>query len=217
MNVLAMDGALGSFSTAIARDDRIAASRYEAGNVALERGLSLVEAVFEQAHVAQSDIDRVAVGIGPGRFTGLRIAIAYAKSLAAVWNRPLVPIGSFDLLEHGREFERVLSVVVGRPGVISARYRSGREMRRASGRISDVLDALALSPAGGIELSVVGAPEDVLHAVAERGIIVHSVDPLVTPAAAAAALAAGAGVPAQSLHQVRADYGELPAVTMPKR
>jgi tRNA threonylcarbamoyladenosine biosynthesis protein TsaB len=217
MNVLAMDGALDSFSAAIASDDRIAAWRCEAGNIALERGLSLVDAVFEQAHVTQSEIDRVAVGIGPGRFTGLRIAIAYAKALAAAWNRPLVPIGSFDLLEYGREFARVLSVVVGRPGVISARYRCGPEKRRASGRIADVLDALALSPVPlGGELSVVGAPEDVLHALAERGIIVRSVDPFVTPPAAAAALAAGGCVPAPSLHAVRADYGELPAVTVPK-
>ena len=92
MNVLALDGALGSFSAAIACDGRIAASRSEPGNVALERGLAIVEGTFGQARLTHADIDRLAVGIGPGRFTGLRIAVAYAKSLAAVWDRPLVPI-----------------------------------------------------------------------------------------------------------------------------
>ena len=104
---------------------------------------------------------------------------------------------------------------MGRPGVISARYRVGDEVRRASGRIADVLDDAASILKG--RLDVVGAPEDVLHALAERAVIVRSVDPVVTPAAAAAALAAGTRSPARSLHEVRADYGELPAVTKPRR
>jgi tRNA threonylcarbamoyladenosine biosynthesis protein TsaB len=213
VNVLALDGALGSFSAAIACDDRIAASLSEAGNVALERGLAIVDAVFGQARLTHGDIDRLAVGIGPGRFTGLRIAVAYAKALAAVWNRPLVPVASFDILEYGSTLTRVLCVVEGRPGVISARYREGEEVHRASGQVADVLDELLPQD----DTVVVGAPEDVLHALAERAIIVRSVDPLVTPAAAAAALAASTRSPAKSLHEVRADYGELPAVTKPRR
>jgi tRNA threonylcarbamoyl adenosine modification protein YeaZ len=215
MNVLAVDGALGAFSAAIACGDRIVASRCEPGNIALERGLALVEAVCCDARLQPSEIDRLGVGTGPGGFTGLRIAITYAKSLAAAWSRPLVSISSFDLLEFGSNYDPVLAVVVGRPGVISARYRHGRRSERASGRIADVLDKLPFEAEG--ELSVIGAPKDVLHALAERGIIVHPIDPVVTPAAAAAALAAGSRAPAKSLHEVRADYGELPAVTMPKR
>jgi tRNA threonylcarbamoyladenosine biosynthesis protein TsaB len=214
VNVLAIDGALGAFSAAIARDGRIAASRCEAGSVALERGLVIVEAVLGEAQLNAQQIDRLAVGIGPGGFTGLRIAIAYAKSLAGVWDRPLVPILSFDLLEFGGDFERVLAVVAGRPGVISARYRSESQTRRASGRIDDVLDALLAS--GDAALDVVGAPKDVLHALAERDIIVRSFDPMVTPAAAAAALVASSRTPPKSPHEVRADYGELPAAKPPR-
>src|SRR6516162_3037498 len=160
MIVLAIDGALGGFSTAISRHDRIVASSSETGAVALERGLAMIEAALQRARISKSEIDRLAVGMGPGTFTGLRIAIAYSKSLAAAWKRPLVPISSFDLLEFGRDFERVLTVVEGRPGVISARYRSGRETHRASGRIADVLETLV----GGTlsDLNVVGAPKDVL-------------------------------------------------------
>jgi tRNA threonylcarbamoyladenosine biosynthesis protein TsaB len=215
MKVLALDGALGAFSAAIADDERIAVSRCEAGAVALERGLAMVEAVLDDAQLAPDQIDRLAVGIGPGSFTGLRIAIAYAKSLAAVWKRPLVPLASFDLLEFGGHYERVLAVVVGRPGIISARLRCGHEMRRASGPTAHVLDEV-LPPEAYPELTVVGAPKDVLHALAERGIIVCSVEPIVMPAAAAAALAAATRAPATTLHEVRADYGELPAAKPPR-
>ena len=217
MNVLAVDGALGAFSAAIACDGQIAASSSETGNIALERGLIIVQDVFDRARLVPERIDRLAVGVGPGGFTGLRIAIAYAKSLATVWKLPLVPISSFDLLEFGDDYDPVLAVVVGRPGVISARYRSASEVRRASGRIADVLGELL--PAG-IErpapITVVGSPEDVLHALAERAIIVRNVAPLVVPAAAAAALAAPLRTPPGSPHEVRADYGELPAAKMPK-
>jgi len=212
VNVLALDAALGGFSAALARDGRIAAWRCESGHVALERGLALVDDILSAARFNADQIDRLAVGIGPGSFTGLRIAIAYAKSLAAVWQRPLVPVDSFDLLEYGSNLAEALGVVVGRPGVISARYRSPSASRRASGRIDQVLDALHLAPS---ELAVVGAPKDVLDALAERGIIVRAFEPAVTPAAAAAALAAGFRTP-KSLHEVRADYGELPAAKPPR-
>ncbi len=219
MNVLALDGALGAFSAAVAARGRIVASCREGGAVALERGLAIVQDVLDGAHLTPRQIDRLAVGVGPGSFTGLRIAIAYAKSLAAVWERPLVPLSSFDLLEFDCGFTRFLSVVVGRTGIISARFRSPDEVRRASGPIADVLDEVLppdVTRPGAQPLAVVGAPKDVLHALAERAIIVRSFDPLVTPAAAAAALAAPLCTPPASLHQVRADYGELPAAKLPR-
>jgi len=221
LNVLALDGALGGFSAAVAWDNRVAASAAETGNVALERGLVILQSVLDGAKMPAQRLDRLAVGIGPGGFTGLRIAIAYAKALAAAWRLPLVPISSFDLLEYGGSFERALTVVVGRPGVISARYRCGGQIERASGRIGEVLDQV-LPPSACPQasdrtaLDVVGASKDVLHALAERGIPVRPVDPAVTPAAAAVALAASSRTAPGSLHEVRADYGELPAAKAPK-
>lgn len=214
MNVLALDGALGAFSAAFASGGSVVAARAAGGNVALESGLAMVRDVLDDAQASRAQIDRLAVGVGPGAFTGLRIAIAYAKSLAQAWRLPLVPVSSFDLLEYGRALDRVLAVVVGRPGVISVRYRDGRLVTRASGRIRDAIAEIA--PAGERPLVVVGGSKDVLAALAERGIVVESLDPLVTPPAAAAALAAEAREPAGSPHAVTADYGELPAAKVPK-
>ncbi|MBV9263264.1 MAG: tRNA (adenosine(37)-N6)-threonylcarbamoyltransferase complex dimerization subunit type 1 TsaB [Candidatus Eremiobacteraeota bacterium] len=217
MNVLALDGALNGFSAAAARAEAIVARREILANFALERGLAAVQSVLDEAGLEPATIDRLAVGTGPGRFTGLRIAIAYAKELAAAWRRPLVPVSSFDVLEFGRTFERVLTVVVGRPGVISARYRNAAEVRRASGRIAQVLDAVLPQPFDADTLSVVGAAEDVLTALAERAITVQHVQPAVTPSAAAAALIASSRTPSGTLHEISADYGELPAVTIRER
>jgi tRNA threonylcarbamoyladenosine biosynthesis protein TsaB len=213
--VLGLDGALGAFSAAVVRADATLASESLAGNVALEAGLGAVAHVLGEAHVKPSELDRLAVGVGPGGFTGLRITIAYAKSLAQAWERPLVPVSSFDALELGLNLSRCLSVVVGRTGVISARYRDAQRVARASGRVDEVLAAVLPEPVPG-ELPVVGAPEDVRRALAEAGWSVKSFAPLHTPPAAAVALL-GASMPAaRSVHEVRADYGELPAAKVPR-
>ena len=215
MIVLGLEGALGGFSAALARDGKIVAARMVEGNVALEAGLGTLAALLDESEIESSRVDRLAVGIGPGGFTGLRITIAYAKSLAQAWERPLVPITSFDALELGLDVPQILTVVVGRTGVVSVRFRRPGISRRASGRVgavlADVLDGIAPG-----ELAVVGAPEDVSCALAEGGWTVKGLAPLVTPPAAAVALLGAGAPPAASLHEVRADYGELPAATVPR-
>lgn len=215
MNVLAIDGALGSFSVAVASDGKIVVAAEETGNIALEMGIPMIRDVMRDARLTGARIDRLAVGVGPGGFTGLRIAIAYAKSFAQAWKLPLVPVSSFDLLEYGRQFERVLTIVVGRPGVISARFRDRDRIRRSSGRTGDVLAEIA--PRDDRPLPVVGASKDVLAELAERAFVVNPLSPMVTPPAAAAALGAASREPAPSPHAVEADYGELPAAKVPRQ
>lgn len=214
MTTLGIDGALGSFSAAVVSNDALLASEAQPGSIALESGLGIIARVLAEARAAGPNLERIAVGVGPGAFTGLRIAISYAKSLAFAWEVPLVPVSSFEILEFGRALDRRLSVVFGRVGVISARYREGVQERRASGRIADVLDAI-LPQRNGELLNVVGAGEDVLAALAERGYIVNPIIPLISPAAAAVARIGMHSDPASSAHAVRADYGELPAAQLP--
>lgn len=210
-----MEGALGVFSAAVVRDGEVLATQGFAGNVALEAGLGGVATALRDADVEATELARLAVGVGPGGFTGLRITIAYAKSLAQAWERPLVPVSSFDALEFGLNLPRALCVVIGRTGVISARYRAPGTVVRASGRIADVLADVLRDVEPGA-LPVVGAPEDVCRALAEAGWLVRSFVPLHAPPAAAVALLGASLRPATSVHEVRADYGELPAAKVPR-
>ncbi len=216
MKVLGIDGALGAFSAAVTEDGGVLAAASASGMVALESGLGLIRSVMDTAGVDGTALDRIAAGIGPGGFTGLRIALSYAKSLALGWGVPLAAISSYDVLEYLVPAGPLLTIVVGRKGVISARYRSGDRELRASGWAAEVLDAV-LPVAFGEPLRVVGAPEDVLGSLAERGYIVESLSPAAPNAAVAVALLGERSQPARSAHAVRADYGERPAVTVPDR
>lgn len=217
MIVLGIDGALGSFSAAVAVGGRRAAAIEIAGHSALEQGLSAIASVIREASLTPQAIERIGVGIGPGTFTGVRIAISFAKSLAQGWCLPLTGVNSFDLVESGLEpQEPALAAVRGRTGVVSVRLRNGLAERRFSGYVRDVAEQLG---AGGIPpepVRICGATQDVVAALAERGWSLKPVARATLPAALAAAIIAGEREPARSFHEVRADYGELPAAKIPK-
>jgi len=63
-----------------------------------------VTRVLKEAHLTRSAIEAIAVDIGPGSFTGLRIGLAFAKALAFPAKIPLVGVASLDVLVAGVPF-----------------------------------------------------------------------------------------------------------------
>src|SRR6185369_5960506 len=63
-----------------------------------ERVLSLIEILLAEVGWSRASIERIAVGIGPGSFTGLRVGIALAQGMALGLGRPIVGVGSLAAL-----------------------------------------------------------------------------------------------------------------------
>lgn len=92
-------------SVGIARDGELVALREsdEGRDHARQVGVFVDELLREQ-QLQPEDLDAVAVGKGPGSYTGLRIGVSFAKGLCYGIGRPLIAIGSLDALtEVARE------------------------------------------------------------------------------------------------------------------
>lgn len=104
--ILAMDTAGAACSAALWRYGRVAAGRFERmrrGHA--ERLVPMIEAVMAEAATAYSDLDCVAVTLGPGGFTGVRIGLATARGLALASGRPLLGVSNFRVLAAGARAE----------------------------------------------------------------------------------------------------------------
>ena len=215
--ILGIEGALGPFSAAALSGGRSTAAAID-GKSALEKGLVLVERVLAEGGLSLSQLKGLAVGTGPGGFTGLRIAISFAKSLAQGLDLPLAGVSSFDLLDDAagalERFPR-LTVVAGRPGVVCIRRSDRDGSVVACGPIAPAVARLLPQKVG--EVAIVGATEDVTRAVGERATSVL----LATPAAEIAAVTltriARTRAPSESAHALAPDYGELPAAMARER
>jgi tRNA threonylcarbamoyladenosine biosynthesis protein TsaB len=96
--VLGLDTAGTTASIAIVSHGKVMA---ELAQSAASHGVALPAAVAEvlgQAGLTFQDLRGIAVGIGPGSFTGLRVGIAYAKGLILALECALIGIPTFDCL-----------------------------------------------------------------------------------------------------------------------
>ena len=99
--ILAIETATRAGSVSVARGDAILASR--SGDAAASHSTDLIEnidAVLAEAHVQLAEVELFAAAIGPGSFTGLRIGLATAKSLAVSLDRKCSAVPTLQAIAY---------------------------------------------------------------------------------------------------------------------
>jgi tRNA threonylcarbamoyladenosine biosynthesis protein TsaB len=93
--------------------------------------MSEVLGQMRAAEVGFADLDWVAVGVGPGAYTGLRIGLATARALGQAHGLPLRPVGSLAALAAGIGAPVALPLIDARRGELFAALHVGAEARWA--------------------------------------------------------------------------------------
>ena len=70
--------------------------------------MTKVEECFNKANLRPIDIDKILVAVGPGSYTGIRIGVTIAKTMAWTLNKKIVPISSLELMISGYTEEKLL-------------------------------------------------------------------------------------------------------------
>ncbi len=99
MRVIGIETSGNIGSVAVCEDDTVVGERYfEKGMRHGKELITSIKAIFEDIHWKPDNIDLIAVSAGPGSYTGLRVGITCAKTLAYALNKPVVAVPTLDVL-----------------------------------------------------------------------------------------------------------------------
>lgn len=132
MIVLALDTALGACSAAVIDGDRTLCSRSEPMTRGHQERLApLVAEVMAEAGLGFGRLQRVAVTRGPGSFTGLRIGLAFARTLALALGVPCIGAGTLEALAAGTAGVVLAAVPAPQDRLYVQRFENGRPASEA--------------------------------------------------------------------------------------
>lgn len=178
MRLLAIDTASEACAVALIDGDRFLVRSEIVGRGHAELLIGQIEAVLGEAGLKAADLDRIAVTVGPGSFTGLRVGIAAARGLALATGKTAVGLSTLAVhAEAARAIagDRAVFALVdaGRGEVYGALYAAdGSEMsaaEAASGQIfASRVGADVVLAGSGADIVVAALPMDVVPLVAHR-------------------------------------------------
>jgi tRNA threonylcarbamoyladenosine biosynthesis protein TsaB len=134
MKLLAFETATEACSVALWIDGDVR-ERFElAPRRHAELSLPWAEQLLAEAGIAKTQLDAIAVGRGPGAFTGVRLAIALAQGIALALDKPVLPVSTLAALAMQARGERIVAAIDARMGEIylGAFVRKGDEVIAAA-------------------------------------------------------------------------------------
>ena len=209
MLILGLDTCLSSCSVAVLDGERVVASSREVmARGHQERLAPMARQVMAQAGLAFNRLDRIAVTVGPGSFTGLRVGIAFAKGLALALDKPAVGIGTLEALA-AEAAGLVFPAIDARRGQLYLQaFEDGRPLMAPDALSAEVAAARLAELSQGRPFTLVGSGAALLADVAPGAAIIAAEGPDARHVARLAA--ARAPAPLKPLY-LRAPDAKLPA------
>ncbi len=162
MLILAIESSTAQVGCAIGGHEGVLASAHSArGRRHAESLAPMIEFVGGQARVELSELSCIAVDVGPGLFTGLRVGVATATAMASALRVPMIGISSLDLLAFPVRFtDRLIVVAIDarRGELFHASYRQvpGGVQRLTEARVCTPEDLASELMANNDEVLLVG-------------------------------------------------------------
>lgn len=99
MIVLGIDSSTDSLSIGLASDQRIIAeTNLDSRREHASHIIGMIEQTLGQGHKTLDDVSGIAIAVGPGSFTGLRVGMSVAKGMAVARNLPLAGVSTFEVI-----------------------------------------------------------------------------------------------------------------------
>ena len=126
--ILAFDTSAAHCAAALLSGDKIIATRFEPmSRGQAQRLMPLLEEVLAETNLTWRDLEAIAVGIGPGNFTGIRISVAAARGLALSLGVPAIGVSALEAQAIDTE-RPIWSLIDARRDHVYAQYlRTGGE------------------------------------------------------------------------------------------
>jgi tRNA threonylcarbamoyladenosine biosynthesis protein TsaB len=158
MLVLGLDTCLSSCSVAVLDGERVVASAREVmARGHQERLAPMTQQVMAQAGLAFDQLGRIAVTVGPGSFTGLRVGIAFAKGLALALDLPAVGIGTLEALAAEAEGLVFPAIDARRGQLYLQAFEDGRPLMAPDALTAEVAAARIAELSQGRPFTLVGS------------------------------------------------------------
>ena len=147
--ILAIDTSTAWCSVALSLGDQAPILRHELVSAgASQLLLPLVEKLLEDASIRLNELDAIAIGIGPGAFTGVRLGVAAVQGLAISCDLPILPVTSLDAIaaqllktnhfEHTKPNHFVVAIDARMDEIYWAKYESPRQQQDLAKRIGNI-------------------------------------------------------------------------------
>lgn len=118
MKLLAIETSTEACSVAVFADGEVYARHELAPRLHTQRVLPWADELLAAAGIGKSQIDAIAVGRGPGAFTGVRLAIALVQGLALALDRPVLPVSTLAALAMQGGDGDILAAIDARMGEV---------------------------------------------------------------------------------------------------